>query len=505
MHMKKRLLYVFLLVALGAQAQKSELAIKYANTITTEGLFDHLNILASDALEGRETGERGQRMAAALISAHFQSLGLAAPVKNGEQMSYYQNVPLTSTKLKDVYMKIDGKKRENFDKIVFVGRNATGGEIPSEVVFLGDGAVEKYNGIDVKGKAVLVITPNNYRRALAISRIAEQQGAKLTLVVRNSTDEELEELVASYRGYYEAGRMSVDNGEEPSSFGGMFYVAPSLMKELTGKSYGDLKTIGETGTTKDLKKIKVKKIAYSADKIVRKLSSENVMGYLEGSDLKDELVVVTAHYDHLGKRGDKIYNGADDDGSGTAGIMEMASAFAQAKADGNGPRRSMLFLAFTGEEKGLLGSEYYADNPVLPLEGTVTNLNMDMIGRIDDENYNGKDYVCLVGSDKLSTELHEISEKANATYTDLELNYVYNDENHPEQIYYRSDHWNFAKNNIPVIFYTTGSHPDYHEETDTIEKIEKELYLKRTHLVFYTAWELVNRDKRPALDNKPSN
>lgn len=503
--MKKTFLYIFLLATFGAQAQKSELAMKYANTITSDGLFDHLNILASDALEGRETGERGQRMAAALISDHFQKLGLKAPVKNGNQMSYYQSVPLVSTKLKNVYMKIAGNQRDNFDKIVFVGRRATNGEIPHEVVFVGDGAAERYDGLDVKDKAVMIITPNSYRKALAVSRIAEEKGAKLTLVVRNSTDAELEELVSSYRGYYEAGRMSVDDGAEESQFGGMFYVAPSLMKELTGKEYTSLKNIAESGSAKDLKKIKVKKIAYSADKVVRKLSSENVMGYLEGSDLKDELVVVTAHYDHLGKRGDKVYNGADDDGSGTAGIMEMAEAFALAKADGNGPRRSMLFLAFTGEEKGLLGSEYYADNPVLPLENTVTNLNMDMIGRYDDENYNGKDYVCLVGSDKLSTELHQISEKANATYTNLELNYVYNDENHPEQIYYRSDHWNFAKNNIPVIFYTTGSHDDYHQESDTVEKIEKEVYLKRTHLVFYTAWELVNRDNRPALDKKASN
>lgn len=503
--MRKIFLSTLTFLALTVQAQKSEVAMKYAKTITTEDLFDYLGILASDALEGRETGERGQRMAAAFISHHFQSLGLAAPVKNGDQMSYYQNVPLISTKIKSAYLKLGKSQYDNFNKTIFVGNGVTVGEESAEVVFVGDGSAERYEQLDVRGKGVLMIAPNNFRKTVALSRIAAEQGAKMALVVRTSTDEVLEELITSYRGYYEAGRMTVDNGIAESQFVGMYFTAPSLMKELTGKTYEKLKEISDKNSNSDLKKVKIRKIAFNADKEVKKITSENVMGYLEGTDLKDELVVVTSHYDHLGRRGDKIFNGADDDGSGTAGVMDMAQAFAQAKAEGNGPRRSLLFLAFTGEEKGLLGSEYYADHPVFPLENTVTNLNMDMIGRYDEENYKGKDYVCLVGSDKLSTELHQISEQANATYTDLELNYVYNDENHPEQIYYRSDHWNFAKNGIPVIFYTTGSHDDYHEETDTIEKIEKEVYLKRTRLVFYTAWELVNRDKRPALDESPTN
>lgn len=496
--MKRLVVLILTLATSTLYAQQSELAIKYASTITEKDLMDHLNILASDALEGRETGERGQRMAAALISHHFQSLGLAAPVKNGNQMSYLQNVPLISTKMKRADLHIGKKQYEVFDKIIYVGGGVTTGVDKAEVVFVGDGAAERYEGLDVAGKAVLMITPNSYQKAVVLSQMAAEKGAKLVLAVRTEDDETLEGLIASYKGYYEAGRMTVDTGIEQSEFVGMFFTAPSLMKELTGKTYEKLTEIAASGT--GLNKVKAKEVSFNVEKTVGKIKSENVMGYLEGTDLKDELVVVTSHYDHLGRRGDKIFNGADDDGSGTAGVMEMAQAFAMAKLDGNGPRRSMLFLAFTGEEKGLLGSEFYADNPVFPLANTVTNLNMDMIGRYDDENYNDKDYVCLVGSDKLSTELHEISEKANANYTNLELNYIYNDENHPEQIYYRSDHWNFAKNGIPVIFYTTGSHDDYHQESDTVEKIERGVYLKRTHLVFYTAWELVNRDKRPALD-----
>ncbi|UXX79128.1 M28 family metallopeptidase [Reichenbachiella carrageenanivorans] len=500
--MKKIFLSLLTLAALNVQAQQSELAMKYANTITTDDLFDYLGILASDALEGRETGERGQRMAAALISHHFQSEGLVAPVKNGDQMSYYQNVPLVSSKITKAYLKIGKKQYDNFNKTVFVGTGVTNGEMDTQIVFVGNGDAANYEGIDVAGKAVLLFTENNYRKTVSASKVAAEKGAKLVLVVRTSTDEMLEELITSYRGYLEAGRMSVDTGIEADEYLGMFYTAPSLMKDLVGKNYEKLKELTDNGSVSEIQKVKQGKFAFGIEKEVKKIKSENVMGYLEGTDLKDELVVITSHYDHLGRRGDKIFNGADDDGSGTAGVMELAQAFAMAKAEGNGPRRSLLFLAFTGEEKGLLGSEYYADHPVFPLANTITNLNMDMIGRNDEDNYKDKDYVCLVGSDKLSQELHDISEQVNATYTNLDLNYVYNDENHPEQIYYRSDHWNFAKNGIPVIFYTTGSHDDYHKETDTIEKIEKDVYLQRTKLVFYTAWELVNRDKRPALTVK---
>jgi Zn-dependent M28 family amino/carboxypeptidase len=182
----------------------------------------------------------------------------------------------------------------------------------------------------------------------------------------------------------------------------------------------------------------------------------------------------------------------------------MAEAFAKAKKEGNGPRRSILFMTVTGEEKGLLGSGYYAANPVFPLSNTVANLNIDMIGRIDPGHEEDGKYVYLVGSNRLSTELHEISEAANAQYTKLALDYTYNDENHPDRIYYRSDHWNFAKNNIPVIFYFSGIHADYHRPTDTVEKINYDLLTMRARLVFYTAWELANRDGRIKVDVEAS-
>ena len=233
-----------------------------------------------------------------------------------------------------------------------------------------------------------------------------------------------------------------------------------------------------------------------------KASSENVMAFIRGSEFPEEVIIISAHYDHLGKKGDLIYYGADDNGSGTSAILEIAQAFQEASKSGYGPRRSILFLNVTGEEVGLIGSKYYTSNPVFPLSETVVNLNIDMIGRVDEKHKDHPDYLYLIGADKLSKELHKLSEAVNKNYFGLELDYTYNDENDPNRFYERSDHYNFAKNNIPIIFYFSGVHKDYHKATDTPDKIKYELLAKRTKLIFYTAWEIANRDDRIEVDKK---
>lgn len=231
--------------------------------------------------------------------------------------------------------------------------------------------------------------------------------------------------------------------------------------------------------------------------------SENVISIIEGSEFPNEYLVLTSHYDHEGIKNGKIYNGADDDGSGTVAIMEIAQAFKEAADKGYKPKRSVIFLHVTGEEKGLLGSKYYSENPIYPLDQTIADLNIDMIGRRDAAHADNDNYVYLIGSDRLSTELHEISEKANQTYTNLDLDYTFNAEDDPNRFYYRSDHYNFAKHDIPIIFYFNGVHEDYHQPTDTAEKIEYNLLAKRARLIFHTAWELANRPTRPVVD-KPT-
>ena len=219
----------------------------------------------------------------------------------------------------------------------------------------------------------------------------------------------------------------------------------------------------------------------------------------KGKSKKEEVVVLTAHFDHLGKHDGKIFYGADDDASGTAALIALAKAFATAKSNGDGPERSILIMPVSGEEKGLLGSSYYVKNPIFPLSNTVADLNIDMIGRIDTMHKDGN-YIYLIGSDKLSTDLYNISEAANSQFCHIELDYRYDSPKDPNRFYYRSDHYNFAKNKIPVIFYFNGVHADYHQASDTKEKIDFNKIEKITNLVFFTAWELANRTERIKVD-----
>jgi hypothetical protein len=318
--------------------------IKYSNTININDLYDHIEILSSDSLEGRETGKPGQKMAAHYIANHFKNIGIPAFKRN----TYFQKFKVKSQR-----------------------------------------------------------------------HVCKCDDCDLTFFKR----------------------------------------------------------------------------IFKSNQTIR---GENVLGYIEGTDLKDELIIITAHYDHLGKHDSLIFNGADDDASGVAGAMEIAEAFMIAKKEGYGPRRSILIMPVSGEEKGLLGSEYYTDNPIYPLENTIANLNIDMIGRLDDWHDNGN-YVYLIGSDRLSIELHNLNEEINAKYIGLDLDYRFNDEEDPNRYYYRSDHYNFAKNNIPVIFYFNGIHEDYHRPSDTIEKLDFNKIETITKLIFLTAWELANRDERIKL------
>ena len=230
--------------------------------------------------------------------------------------------------------------------------------------------------------------------------------------------------------------------------------------------------------------------------------ADNVLAYILGSEKPKEVIVISAHYDHLGIRGEEIFNGADDNASGTSALLEIAESFKKAVDKGHRPKRSILFLHVTGEESGLYGSSYYVSHPVFKIEHTVTNLNVDMIGRVDEKHKDKPAYVYLIGSDKMSKELHDLSEDVNKNFTGLKLDYTFNRDNDPNRFYYRSDHYNFAKKGVPVIFYFDGENVDYHEPTDTADKIDYDLLKLRTELIFYTAWKLANRTERVALDAK---
>ena len=465
--------------------------------ITPADLRQNLSILASDALEGRETGTRGQKMAAAFISYHFQDIGLKAPV-NG---SYYQSLELYQNFPGQTYVEVNGIRYQNFQEIIYAGKSDTGDEITVPVVFAGRGNPKDYQEINAYGKAVVVEpgTGTDYR---TIASTAQQNDAKMVFILNTKSMDDFKDYAARLRRYFSEGRLSVEKPEAED--GGYFFVAPSVAEKMFHTQFSKLSASADS--PKLLKKVPVGKLSYKASFETRTIKTENVLGYLEGTDKKDEVVLVTAHYDHIGKKssgtGDLINNGADDDGSGTVTVMQLAKAFAQARKDGKGPRRSMLFMTVTGEEEGLLGSEYYTDHPVFPLAQTVVDLNIDMVGRRDAQHRDSAPYVYVIGADKLSSELNRISESMNQKYTHLIFDYTYNDPNHPDRLYYRSDHWNFAKNNIPIIFYFDGIHEDYHLPSDEVDKIEFDLLATRAKCVFYTAWELANREERIMPDAK---
>lgn len=458
----------------------------YVNTINQTDLKKNLTVLASDQYEGRETAKSGQKKAAKYISEYFKNIGLSYGANDS---SYFQHFPVSVKNPYKVNIKIDGKKINFLEDFFYVGNFVDTNIKNIEVVYLNYGIIDKnysdYNNINVEGKIVIIKDGvpknlnldkdwNNWRKKISI---AKEKGAIALFTIKSDFEERLEIL----KYYVQNPKMELHNKgiRKKTTSIPNFFISKKVAKEYF-KINKNTK-IGEIPIKVDLN-LKINQI----------LHSENILGIVEGTDKKDEYVIISAHYDHLGYDAGEICNGADDNGSGTVAILQLAKAFAIAKEKGHSPRRNILFIAFSGEEKGLLGSKYYTNNPIYPLKKTIANLNIDMIGRID-ANHTNNNYIYVIGSDKISSDLHEINEQSNKNKIKLELDYTYNDESDPNRFYYRSDHYNFAKNDIPVIFYFSGVHEDYHKPTDDVEKIDFEKIEKTTKLVYYVAWELANR------------
>ncbi|MDH5603734.1 MAG: M28 family peptidase, partial [Cyclobacteriaceae bacterium] len=360
-------------------SQTTEVVVKYAQTILEDDLSGHLSILASDALEGRETGKRGQKMAATYIKEHFKKLGLKGPAQSDCGEGYYQTVPLYVVRQGEVYLSVQGKRFENFNQMVFDHGNNSNGEQEIEIVFAGGGTADEISRLDIKGKGVLVVTENFNGVIPAIFKA----GARL-VIVQAGEGMDVFNRVRNYFKYtgYE-GELSLEKPGEGSEEN-LFFVTPEVSESIFGLAREKIISLSQSsmkGNKGALKKVNPSKIRFSIEQTADMVTTENVLGYLEGTDKKDELVVLTAHYDHEGTNGEEVFNGADDDGSGTVTILELAEAFAKAKEEGNGPRRSILFMTVSGEEKGLLGSKYYTDHPIFSLDNTVVDLNIDMVGR----------------------------------------------------------------------------------------------------------------------------
>lgn len=480
----------------------------YAETITEAELREELTMYASDEFEGRETGEPGEKKAHEFLKNHYVSMGIPSPIAKDD---YFQSVPLSVNKTPKVELTINTKKYNYFDDFVALTSGKSEVLDVDHIVYVGYGIdTDNYSdySMDVEGKVVLIkagepknsdgtyiVTGNkeaskwsNGRQEMASKRdAAKEKGAKAVILVAP-------DAFTQYSAYFKrqaenggGGRLSLNSDEKVMHL--------LLTNETIGTAIvSDLKT-NDTPSSVPVD------FSMNYTSQAEEVASENVVAYIKGSEKPDEYIVLSAHLDHVGINDGEIYNGADDDGSGTVALLEIAEAFKTAVDKGQGPKRSILFLHVTGEEKGLLGSRHYTDNdPIFPLANTVANLNIDMIGRIDPKREGDRNYVYLIGSDKLSSELHTISEEVNKKYTNIEFDYTYNDENDPNRFYYRSDHYNFAKNNVPIIFYFNGTHDDYHKHTDTPDKINYDLLENRTRLVFHTAWELANREQRIKVD-----
>mgnify|MGYP002395882881 CR=1 FL=1 len=519
-----KLLLFFLIVSGNVFSQTLNEASKFAKTITVKDLRKHLEIIASDEYEGRETGEKGQKMAAEYISKHFKELGLAGPTSASNP--YYQPFKLYKNYWDEVELGFGDEELTYLEEFFLYG-NFSIEEEGLPFVFAGYGIDEEkysdYEGLDVEDKAVAVWMgqpvdneTGNYllsgtdKPSQAISstykiKAAAEKGAKAIFLIYES-DDEFNNRLEVYKPYLQKPSLSTTDGSKEQGKIGVFFMGPSSLSKVLGLSEKKYQKLEKKYSKKKAAAVKSQpSLQLTATKSSEEVMTENVLGYMEGTDLKDELLVVTAHYDHIGKSGDEINNGADDDGSGTVTVLEIAEAFSMAKADSVFPRRSILFMTVTGEEKGLLGSAYYSDNPVFPLGNTIANLNIDMVGRVDDKHADNPDYIYVIGSDMLSSELHDMHEEVARKYApDVELDYTYNAKDDPNRFYYRSDHYNFAKHGIPVIFYFNGTHEDYHQPTDTVEKINFEKMSKIGRLIFHTAWELANRDTRPVVDQSES-
>lgn len=532
---------ILLLWAVKAAAQPADKrAAQFINQIKTPELEKNLSIIAGPTMEGRETGTSGQTKAARFIADYYKKIGLQ-PGNNG---SFFQYYPLIKDSIVQSNFTINGQSFTYGNDYTLPGAIDETGSISSsskmdlQVIWGGygisDPLYDNLKGIDVKDKALLVtngepriadttflythnqqlndrkeffVKENNYllshnqypsrwSRLDAGTTLRAKAAAKLGVKVLFIIDPS----ISWQKTPISPIRVDDENTKQERIPISIYVISPQIAKIIVGGEDQYTQLISSAGMVKPTA-FKTSVIFNANQEIIhKKIKASNVMAYLPGTDKKDEVLIVSAHYDHLGTHNGEIFYGADDNGSGTTAVLGMAKAFALAKDAGAGPRRSILFLNVSGEEQGLWGSNYYTSHPIYPLTNTIADLNTDMIGRTDPLHQNDSNYMYIIGDDKLSSALRPINVANNDTFTKLNLDYKYNQASDPEKIYYRSDHYNFAKNKVPVIFFFDGINTDYHKVTDTLDKINYQLMYQRMQLIFYDAWSIAGRDEKLPID-----
>ncbi len=525
-----------------AAAQPSSLAVsrRLADQITAAQLKDYLYFVASDEMEGRDTPSRGLDLTAKFLAMNLSRWGLKPAGDNG---TYFQRIALQRVKLDaaGTSLEVGGQKFAFGEGLL--AQPVAGSAASAPLVFVNHGWVVKaksmdpYQGVDVKDKIVVVlgggipkgvtfadlssgkqgvdwITPDVY---------AETHGARGLIFIPNG------QVLANWdrlrQNFTTSGTISVEKFKKEEEGGKIPRVTVSE-KTLEALMQGEKQTAAALLDRSQADGVKAfdfsadKKVSLTVATKVEQVYTQNVVAVAEGRDpvLKNEYVALGAHYDHVGTgtpgggrapslkgdTSDTIWNGADDDGSGTVALLAIAETLGKNPP----PKRSALFVWHCAEEKGLWGSKYFVENPTIPLDRIVTQINIDMIGRskpAGDANpanasLAGPNEIYVIGSKMMSTQLGELSEATNHAYMNLKLNYLYDDPKDPNQFFYRSDHFNYAKNGIPIIFYFDGEHEDYHRPGDHPDKIDYPKMEKVTRTVFVTLWELAERPARPVVD-----
>jgi len=469
---------------------------KFANSITPADLKNHLFKIASTEMQGRETATEGQRNAAAYIEEQFKQDQLT-PGWNG---TYQQTFPVYRDSLIKAEFIINGKElKKDIDFAPTLNSGFNLSIETNEVLFVGfglsDTTRDDYKNVIAKGK-IVVIWQGAPTKTIKGKKVKDPVPDYYTLQQAAKKNGAAAILIIQQRFLKGAspntGKMYVRDYRQ-DSIPNTFIVSDSSAGLIFGNDLESLKKTMKTDAP--VAKTYPVKIKLELEKDMQHLESSNVIGMLEGTDKKDEAVIITAHYDHLGKKDTTVYYGADDDGSGTVSVLEIAEAYKLAAEAGMRPRRTVIFMTVSGEEKGLWGSDFYSDNPAFSLDKTSADINIDMIGRIEkDRKADSLNYIYVVGDNRISSDLRPISESLNNKYLKFQFDYKFNDPNDPERIFYRSDHYNFAKKGVPAIFYFSGLHEDYHQPTDTPDKIRYELLSRRAQMIFYTTWEIANRD-----------
>ena len=481
----RKIFIVLLSLSIGFVNAQTIDATTAAKTITAAGLKKHLSIIAGEEMQGRETGTEGERKAASYLVSQYKQMNLTP----GNAGSYIMPFSLFQDKVTTSSLKVNGASY-TLDKDFWISAAAAPQKqfVSSDVFYVGADFNDK-STLDVRGK--LLISTEGKERPMMETMAAQKLGAIGIIHVTKNAPTMPSSLT---------GRLAFAANTNT-------FVSMTVNKNLGAALLGGTKEFSD----KEFEELPIGKytaaIEWSSDRTSTTVPSANVIAYMPSKEKSDEYLFITSHYDHEGIKNGVIYYGADDDGSGTTGVLAIAEAFTQARKKGFSPKRNIVFMNVSGEEKGLLGSKYYGEHPIFPMEKTTADLNIDMIGRID-PTYKGDsmNYVYVIGEDKLSSDLQPITDKVNKNYN-MELDRRFNDPKDPNRFYYRSDHYNFAAKGVPVIFYFNGTHADYHKPTDRVEKINFDLMEKRTRIIFETAWEMATREdmlKRDMPLNMPA-